>query len=224
MAESPSISRPPVTSVASTTGVPAAVAASQSYQLPQSPMAVPYQSPLSMRPNAYTPPAPHALSHQTSLATPQYPMQQSASHPTYSANRLQAPPPQVYNPNAPRPIEVFHLGDAVNSAIPAAIREQFQRDEHGRVLFFSTPPLDMVPTASKRVCHSLKYLAAREERSRLIDEKKRKMAAENEQREDNAKRRHADESIALAAKVEDLTEKAWSLLSSQISASRDGFY
>lgn len=187
-------------------------------------MAGPYQSPLSTRPNAYTPQTSHLPSHQASLTTPQYSAQQSVAHSSYSANRLQAAPPTVYNPNAPRPVEVFHLGDAANSAIPATVREQFQRDEYGRVLFFSSPPLDMVPPASKRVCHSLKYLAAREERRKLIVERKRKAAAVREQREEEARRRRAEENIVLASKVEDLTEKALSLLSTQISASTDEFY
>jgi hypothetical protein len=38
----------------------------------------------------------------------------------YPQNRMQAPP-AVYNPNAPRPVEVFHLSDAANAVACAAL-------------------------------------------------------------------------------------------------------
>lgn len=69
---------------------------------------------------------------------------------------------------------MFHLSDTANAAIPASIRAQFHQDDQGRVLFFSTPPLDIVSGKGANLGHSLKYLAAREER-----EKARRAAANN---------------------------------------------
>ncbi|KAI5289065.1 hypothetical protein KEM52_000914, partial [Ascosphaera acerosa] len=84
-------------------------------------------------------------------------------------------PPVPYNPHAPRPVEAYTLPDDLNASIAADLRAQFQCDEQGRVLFFSTPPLDVVgPSAASpgltveggrahRLEHSAAYLAVRAE-------------------------------------------------------------
>lgn len=130
----------------------------------------------------------------------------------------------MYNPNAPRPIEVFHLSDAANTAIPEDIREQFHCDDQGHVLFFSSPPLDIVPSVQQRLGHSLKYLAAKEERRKLVEQKKRKETSGREGLEKNAKRQRADNEMALAAKVEDLTTLAIGTMTSQIELGTDAIY
>jgi chromatin structure-remodeling complex subunit RSC1/2 len=82
-----------------------------------------------------------------------------------------SPSSNAYNP--PRPVEVYHLSDGANASIPADIREQFHRDEHGRVLFFTAPPLDVssVPEATKKKFgHSLKYLAAKAREKRAASD------------------------------------------------------
>jgi chromatin structure-remodeling complex subunit RSC1/2 len=122
----------------------------------------------------------------------------------------------VYNPNAPRPIEVFHLSDAANAAIPEDIREQFHCDDQGHLLFFSSPPLDIVPPVQQKLGHSLKYLAAKEERRKLVEAKKRKEMEERVEREQRAKRQRADEETALADRVESLTTKALDTMTDHI--------
>jgi chromatin structure-remodeling complex subunit RSC1/2 len=79
----------------------------------------------------------------------------------------------AYNP--PRPVEVYTLAQAGNSAIPMDIRAQFHHDEYGNILFYTTPPLDARPVAegTANLGHSLRYLADKA-RSRAADEKKRK--------------------------------------------------
>lgn len=100
----------------------------------------------------------------------------------YTQGYNQAPPPPVsrtpmapapsnpmnanmYNP--PRPPEVYTLPEAVNEAMPPALRQKFQRDENGRVLFFTAPPLDRMHQGSAEnnsgLGHSAKYLAGRNE-------------------------------------------------------------
>ncbi|KAK5993136.1 Chromatin structure-remodeling complex subunit RSC1 [Cladobotryum mycophilum] len=64
------------------------------------------------------------------------------------------------------PPEVYTLPENINDALPAEVRQSFQRDTTGKVLFFTTPPLDR-PThglspASAGLGHSIKYLAGRE--------------------------------------------------------------
>jgi chromatin structure-remodeling complex subunit RSC1/2 len=60
---------------------------------------------------------------------------------------------------APNPHEVFHLPDAANAAIPADIREQFQTDAQGRVLFFAAPPIPDTESGKTKLAHTPKYLA-----------------------------------------------------------------
>lgn len=94
----------------------------------------------------------------------------------------------MYNP--PRPPEVYTLPDSINEALPSSLRQKFQRDESGRVLFFTSPPLDRahkgLSPSSAALGHSAKYLAGRKEW--LADrEKKRKERGEQKAQEANKK-------------------------------------
>ncbi|KAL2072320.1 hypothetical protein VTL71DRAFT_11663 [Oculimacula yallundae] len=82
----------------------------------------------------------------------------------------------IYNP--PRPIEVYTLPEMAHNAIPADIRAQFHHDEFGRVIFYTTPPLDInpVPQEKQVLGHSLRYLADKARRKEE-DDKKRKIRA-----------------------------------------------
>lgn len=76
-----------------------------------------------------------------------------------------------------RAAEVFVLSDAANGTIPKHIRERFPHDEHGRVLFFTKPPI--VPENIVRgrdgqpLAHTEQYLAAKAERDKIISTRKR---------------------------------------------------
>jgi hypothetical protein len=92
-------------------------------------------------------------------------------------------PPVAYK--APNPIEVWHLPEAANQSIPADVRAQFQRDAHGRVLFFTAPPAPPGPLPGDgedekkeergELRHSTAYLAfrARQLREGLLAKRKR---------------------------------------------------
>ncbi|PBP18739.1 RSC complex subunit (RSC1) [Diplocarpon rosae] len=84
----------------------------------------------------------------------------------------------MYNP--PRAIEVYTLGEPANSAIPADIRSQFHHDESGKVIFYTTPPLDInpVPKENQGLGHSLRYLADKVRCRAEIDNKRKARAAE----------------------------------------------
>jgi chromatin structure-remodeling complex subunit RSC1/2 len=94
----------------------------------------------------------------------------------------------AYNP--PRPIEVYTLDTATNTAIPQEIRDQFQRDEFGRVLFFTQPPLSRAHCGlsheSASLGHSLRYLA---DRSRHAEDRRAKRKARDELRKEEEKKR-----------------------------------
>ncbi|KAI5287299.1 hypothetical protein KEM54_006089 [Ascosphaera aggregata] len=135
---------------------------------------------------AYSPNyAPRAGAHPRQIPQQSYQQQTSIQHSPYTAqaayqtyqssSRMQpaAIPPAPYNPNAPRPVEVYTLPDDVNDAIGKNLREQFQCDQEGRLLFFSAPPLDPVGPSDCDLSHSAKYLAAREERDKEIKRKRK---------------------------------------------------
>lgn len=95
-------------------------------------------------------------------------------------------PGHVYN--APRAPEVYTLADPVDAAIPAEVREQFQRDEQGRILFFTAPPLNRpahgVAEQHTGLGHSVRHLATigelRAERARKRKERDDALAVEQE--------------------------------------------
>lgn len=193
------------------------------YQQPQVPPAQMYQPALQRRASGFAPHTPNAPFQTPGMPHP-YAAAQPSPYTPYQTNRMQVPPASMYNPNAPRPIEVFHLSDAANAAIPADIREQFHCDDYGHVLFFSSPPLDITPSVQQKLGHSLKYLAAKEERRKLVEAQKRKEREEQEEREKSAKRQRADEETALAARVEALTSKAVDVMTNQVMKGTDTIY
>lgn len=83
------------------------------------------------------------------------------------------------------------MSDVANSSIPLEIRQQFPCDDHGRVLWFTTPPLNntvapvelVSPKDGKPLAHTPEYIAAKERRRKLIEERNfqvgERTAAEN---------------------------------------------
>ncbi|KAL2185938.1 hypothetical protein L209DRAFT_754425 [Thermothelomyces heterothallicus CBS 203.75] len=119
--------------------------------------------------------------------------------------------------NVPRAPEVYTLADPVDAAIPADVREQFQRDEQGRVLFFTAPPLNRpangVAEQYAGLGHSVRHLASiselRAERARKRKERDEALAREQEankklaaSRERQAQRRQEDERKSQADALE----------------------
>ncbi|ETS06884.1 Bromodomain-containing protein [Trichoderma reesei RUT C-30] len=86
----------------------------------------------------------------------------------------------MYNP--PRPPEVYTLPDNINETLPPAVRQAFQHDEAGRVLFFAAAPLDRstkgLSPLSSGLGHSAKYLAGR---GKWLAERERKRKERDEQ-------------------------------------------
>ncbi|CAD6455982.1 271e07f5-cccd-47fe-956c-933b6659c509 [Sclerotinia trifoliorum] len=86
----------------------------------------------------------------------------------------------AYNP--PRAIEVYTLPDAANSSIPADVRSQFHTDEFGRIIFYTSPPMDYnpIPDESQGLGHSLKYLANKVRRKEELEKKRKNREVELE--------------------------------------------
>lgn len=147
--------------------------------------------------------SPHS-SHQDHYSTPQnrYPHPQPSHRPGILASA-------ILNPS--RPAEVYHLGDSANASIPEDIREQFHRDEQGHVLFFTTPPLDVLPPAKpgSAIGHTARYLA-KKLRLQIARKEKRKAEGLPEMFEDsgNKKPRLGAADPAVLARVEQMRDRA----------------
>jgi chromatin structure-remodeling complex subunit RSC1/2 len=126
-----------------------------------------------------------------------------------------APRPQV-NYRDPPPVEVYTLPDAANLSIPPEVREQYQRDEFGRVLFFTTPPVGKEQEIATRG-HSVRYLAkkARQQETLSKKRKEREYAAAEAQREAKKARVQADEGVATS--IETMKAKALRVLDKQLA-------
>jgi len=112
-------------------------------------------------------------------------------------------PAQGYN--APRPIEVWHLPDPANASIPDDIRQQFQCDEHGRVLFFTAPPQATEPKT--QLHHTAKYLAYKAKREEMLKEKRKRDAA-TVSLEAEARKRVKNEDAVMMQKMAEAAKKA----------------
>ncbi|KAG4221925.1 hypothetical protein PC116_g29599 [Phytophthora cactorum] len=123
----------------------------------------------------------------------------------------------VYNP--PRPVEVYRLDDALNDKIPEEVREQFQRDEAGHVLFFTQPPLDRphrgVSSESAGLGHSVRYLA---DRSREIQDRRSKRKARDELRQAEEKKRQEIAKLATEGETKEIIDQACDVLASWVKS------
>lgn len=155
---------------------------------------------------AFSPATPHQPSAM--------PLPRTASHPsTYAAPPPPIPPPpssshlSTHNGRPsyrdPAPIEVYTLPDSANASIPPEIRNQFQRDDQGRVLFFTTPPVQLATApndSTAQLGHSLAYLA---EKSRREEEtSKKRKAYEQQKLEQQASKKLKRIKLAAAAQMD----------------------
>ncbi|KAH6979405.1 hypothetical protein EDB82DRAFT_507825 [Fusarium venenatum] len=164
-------------------------------QVHQTPVPIPHpphlgpQPQVSVRPVQYQHQPQHQQTGYAQSFAPNYgqpvpPMHQQTpmgNHMTQTYNQAPAPPvvrsPMAPTPgmpvqsgnayNPPRPPEVYALPDSMNDALPQELRQTFQHDSAGRVLFFTAPPLERphkgISHESAGLGHSVKYLAGRKE-------------------------------------------------------------
>jgi chromatin structure-remodeling complex subunit RSC1/2 len=122
------------------------------------------------------------------------------------------------NYKAPQPVEVYVMADHANNSIPPEIREQFQCDEKGRVLFFTAPPLNVEQPLTKdgrALGHSARYLAAKAKKEALKAAKRKAGEANIDERKEAAKKAKADEQFKNA--VSELNTKALKALEDQLA-------
>ena len=137
-------------------------------------------------------------------------------------NPTQYPPrPNTANYRDPPPIEVYTLPDAANLSIPAEIRERYQRDEFGRVLFFTTPPVASNGNTGEATGHSVRYLAAKARRAEEIAKRRQERDLQKQQEERVAKKARLDAQQHASQDIDALKRKALGVLEKQLAISVD---
>lgn len=128
--------------------------------------------------------------------------------------------------NAPRPAEVYHLPESANAAIPLDIREQFQRDEKGNVLFFTTPPVDVLPPVNEgsAVGHTAKYLANKLRRKLALKEQREAAGLPESEEAPATKKLKTTPSAPSQQEIEALRDKGLKLLVDQINHGTENIY
>lgn len=143
----------------------------QSQQLVARPPSSASPAPVFQRNDSFNRQQPSSIPPQT--PTPTYGLATPAYNP-YSQPQIQSHrPPNIptpttgltasYNTNNVRSVETYVMSDTANAAIPPEIRQQFQTDEQGRILFFTAPPVDRLPYVQPEtgtpLAHTAEYLA-----------------------------------------------------------------
>jgi chromatin structure-remodeling complex subunit RSC1/2 len=135
----------------------------------------------------------------------------------YQQPYLQQLPP---NYKAPQPVEVYVMADHANASIPLEIREQFQRDEKGRVLFFTAPPLNVEEPLTKdgrALGHSARYLAAKLKKDAMKAAKRKADESDIDERKEAAKKAKCNEEERFKTAVAELGTKALRALEDQLA-------
>jgi chromatin structure-remodeling complex subunit RSC1/2 len=199
-----------------------------------------YTAPLPQYHQHSASPAPINQSHQyaqkapASYGRPQAPNTSSSHLDHYST------PQSRYQPQAnqrmpeanvvgQQPQEVFHLPENANQAIPEHVRNQFQQDANGHILFFTSPPVDTMPPfkPKSRLQHSARYLA-----DKIRAKKARREqgiadglpAEDDEQPQPAAKKAKQSQDGNSQPHVGDMIVKALSVWNDQMQAGTDRIY
>jgi chromatin structure-remodeling complex subunit RSC1/2 len=185
-----------------------------------------------------SPAAPRLSSTQASSYTPATPQTQTQPRPAQPSTTYQQQPSTGIPPNPaqypqrpntatnyrdPPPIEVYTLPDQANLSIPSEIREQYQRDEFGRVLFFTTPPISASQGATGTLTgHSVRYLAAKGRRAQQLAQKRQERDLQLQMDDRLAKKARLEADKQTETDLEALKKRAFGVLESQLADSIDG--
>jgi len=128
--------------------------------------------------------------------------------------------------NAPRTVEVYRLPDSANAAIPQDIREQFQRDEDGRVLFFTTPPVDALPPVGEGtvIGHTAKHLANKLRRKMALKEKREAEGLPSDGETPALKKAKVEQEEPSLQRVEDLRDRGLRMMIEQMNQGTEAIY
>jgi chromatin structure-remodeling complex subunit RSC1/2 len=125
-----------------------------------------------------------------------------------------------------RSSEVYTLNDAAQAAIPEEVRDQFQRDDDGRILFFAAPPIDTAASAKdgKLIGHSTRYLAEKRKRTLALEIKRRKQGSLIAETTSLNKKLKVGDKGGTAEEIERLMVKALGMLTGEMADSMISTY
>ncbi|KAL8844548.1 MAG: hypothetical protein Q9176_001059 [Flavoplaca citrina] len=177
----------------------------------------------------------YASQSNSSYAQTQHHGPASASyHPSQSDARYpQVPQPYRVNSAVPgpvtnpvRPHEVFRLSEQANAQIPEEIRQQYQQDEHGNVLFFTAPPVDVLPPTKEgsAMGHTARYSAEKLRRKLPTKEKRTAEGLAEDSEESQQKRTKPGRDKNLEGQIQSLREEALQVLINQIQNGTEVIY
>ena len=222
--------RPPSTSVGQRSYPASQSQSSYSHSAPNPAAALHQSRPPSAHQTNYQSPVSTPQSHQPTIPRPAMPVQQASYHqsstsfdntprPLAAAGSQYAPRPTTGNYRDPPPIEVYTLPDQANLSIPAEIREQYQHDEYGRVLFFTTPPVSTANASngSEVTGHSVRYLAAKARREEQLAKRRQEVDLQRQAEERVAKKAKLESDEQASRDIELLKKKALSVLERQLA-------
>lgn len=114
------------------------------------------------------------------------------------------------------------MPDLANSSIPVEIRAKFRQDEHGRILFFTAPPIqpadDDVAEPGKALGHSIRYMAAKSRSAEEVARKRKAYEVAKIEAQQVKKQRRLKEETSLQQKVEDMQQLALKAVEEQMTA------
>ncbi|KAL8732176.1 MAG: hypothetical protein Q9166_002923 [cf. Caloplaca sp. 2 TL-2023] len=185
-------------------------------------------------------PAPVQYNHYASQSGSNYAQTQhhGSASASYHASQSDTRYPQVPQPyrvnsavpgtttNSVRPHEVFRLSEQANAQIPEEIRQQYQQDEHGNVLFFTAPPVDILPPTKEgsAVGHTARYLAEKLRRKIALKEKMKAEGLPEDYEEPPPKRIKSAFDEDLAGQIHGLRDEALRVLIDQMQAGTEAIY
>ena len=118
------------------------------------------------------------------------------------------------------------LSDSANASIPNDIREQLHRDENGRVLFFTSPPLDVLAPAKPgaAIGHSVQFMADKLRRAEMLKEKRKREEVTRLMVDAENKRTKVEEGATMAKDVQNLMDRSLMLLTTQMADATTQLY
>jgi chromatin structure-remodeling complex subunit RSC1/2 len=129
------------------------------------------------------------------------------------------PPTATGSYRDPPAIETYVLPDQANLSIPSEIRERYQRDDLGRVIFFTAPPvIPSEPTGGVKA-HSVRYLAEKARREASLSQKRNASHLEKQAAERVAKKARVQQIEQAKRDLEAMQRRALGELGAQLASS-----
>lgn len=164
---------------------------------------------------------PHHASSNSTYRSTQY---DTKHPPTPQAYRATAVPGATEN--SVRPYEVFRLSEQANAQIPEEVRQLYQQDEQGNVLFFTAPPVDVLPPTKEgsALGHTARYLAEKLRRKMALKEKRKAQGLPEDFEEPKPKKIKSTVDEDLAGQIHEMRDRALQLLIDQMQQGTEALY